>query len=77
MDYVNPKELMHDAVMVAEKKASLSVGDMLLRGALSGVFLLPLPRERFPMQDCCATGVGSTPETCSAAFSMRCFSIRR
>jgi len=39
MDYVNPKELVHDALMVAEKKASLSVGDMLLRGALWGVFL--------------------------------------
>jgi formate/nitrite transporter len=39
MDYVKPKELVHDAVMVAEKKASLSVGDMLLRGALAGVFL--------------------------------------
>ena len=39
MDYVNPKELVQEAVTVAEKKASLSVGDMLIRGALSGVFL--------------------------------------
>lgn len=39
MDYVNPKELVQEAVIVAEKKASLSVGDMLIRGALSGVFL--------------------------------------
>jgi len=39
MDYVNPKELMHEAVIVAEKKASLSIGDMLIRGVLSGVFL--------------------------------------
>lgn len=39
MDYVNPKELVQDALNVAEKKASLSVGDMLLRGSLSGVFL--------------------------------------
>jgi formate/nitrite transporter len=39
MDYVNPKELMQEVVIVAEKKASLSIGDMLIRGALSGVFL--------------------------------------
>ena len=39
MDYVNPKELVQEAVIVAEKKASLSIGDMLIRGALSGVFL--------------------------------------
>jgi len=39
VDYVNPKELVQEAVIVAEKKASLSVGDMLIRGALSGVFL--------------------------------------
>lgn len=39
MDYVNPKDLMQDALTIAEKKASLSVGDMLLRGSLSGVFL--------------------------------------
>lgn len=39
VDYVNPKELLQEAVMVAEKKSSLSVSDMLIRGALSGVFL--------------------------------------
>ncbi len=39
MDYVNPKELMQEAVIVAGKKAVLSVSDMLIRGALSGVFL--------------------------------------
>lgn len=39
MDYVTPKELVQEALVVAEKKASLSVGDMLIRGALSGVFL--------------------------------------
>lgn len=39
MDYVNPKELMHDALVAAEKKASLAVSDMLIRGILSGVFL--------------------------------------
>ena len=39
MDYVNPKELMQEAILVAKKKAALSVGDMLIRGALSGVFL--------------------------------------
>jgi formate transporter len=39
MDYVNPKELLQDALVVAEKKASLSISDMLMRGALSGVFL--------------------------------------
>src|SRR5215467_14821260 len=39
MDYVNPKELIHDAIAVAEKKASLRVSDMLIGGTLSGVFL--------------------------------------
>lgn len=39
MDYVNPKELVQDALMVAEKKACLNVADMLLRGSLAGVFL--------------------------------------
>jgi formate transporter len=39
VDYVNPKELVQEAVIVAGKKASLSVADMLIRGALSGVFL--------------------------------------
>lgn len=39
MDYVNPKELVREAILVARKKASLSVGDMLIRGVLAGVFL--------------------------------------
>lgn len=39
MDYVNPKELVQECLTVAEKKAGLSVVDMLVRGALSGVFL--------------------------------------
>jgi formate transporter len=39
MDYVNPKEVVQEALIVAAKKASLSVGDMLIRGVLSGVFL--------------------------------------
>jgi formate/nitrite transporter len=39
MDYVNPKDLMREVVIVAERKASLSIGDMLIRGVLSGVFL--------------------------------------
>ena len=39
MDYVNPNELVQDVVMAAKKKSELGVGDMLVRGALSGVFL--------------------------------------
>ena len=39
MDYVSPKGLVEDAITLAEKKAALGVGDMLIRGALSGVFL--------------------------------------
>lgn len=39
MDYITPKELIQDAVAVGEMKADLSIGAMLLRGALSGVFL--------------------------------------
>ena len=39
MDYVNPKELMQEAILAARKKAALSVQDMLIRGALSGVCL--------------------------------------
>jgi formate/nitrite transporter len=39
MDYVNPKELVQDALTVAEKKASLTVSDMVIRGILAGVFL--------------------------------------
>ena len=39
MDYVNPRELVQEALHVAQRKASLSVGDMLIRGALAGVIL--------------------------------------
>ncbi len=39
MDYVNPKELVHDSLAVARRKASLSIYDMLLRGMLAGAFL--------------------------------------
>jgi formate/nitrite transporter len=39
MDYVNPKEVMQDALAAAKKKAGLSIRDMLLRGILAGVFL--------------------------------------
>src|SRR5258708_6924189 len=39
MDYVNPSELVAEAVRVATRKAQLGVHDMLLRGALAGAFL--------------------------------------
>jgi formate/nitrite transporter len=39
MDYVSPAEVISDAVKAAEKKAGLSIGDLLVRGALAGVFL--------------------------------------
>jgi formate/nitrite transporter len=39
MDYVQPVELIHEAVTLAKKKSELTVGNMLLRGALAGVFL--------------------------------------
>ena len=38
-DYVNPKELMQEAVLLARKKSELSVRDMLIRGILAGAFL--------------------------------------
>jgi formate transporter len=38
-DYVSPKDLLYEAVQVAEKKCRLSVRDMLIRGILSGAFL--------------------------------------
>jgi len=38
-DYVNPKELVHDAVQLAKRKSELSIVDMLIRGMLSGAFL--------------------------------------
>lgn len=39
MDYVMPAEIISGAILAAEKKASLSRGDLLIRGALAGVFL--------------------------------------
>lgn len=39
MDYVQPAKLIRQLVIVGEKKASLSIMDMLLRGFLSGVLL--------------------------------------
>ena len=39
MDYVFPAEVISDAVRAAEKKAGLSARDLVIRGALSGVFL--------------------------------------
>jgi formate transporter len=39
MDYVTPKELMQEAVLSAKKKSALNIGDMMIRGTLSGVFL--------------------------------------
>ncbi len=39
MDYVFPAEAISDAVRAAEKKAGLSARDLLIRGALAGVFL--------------------------------------
>ena len=39
MDYVVPAAVVSDAVNAAVKKSNLSIGDMLIRGALSGAFL--------------------------------------
>lgn len=39
MDYVIPSDLMEEALRTAKRKAALGVQDMLLRGALAGVFL--------------------------------------
>jgi len=39
MDYVNPAELMADALELAKRKAGLSVRDLLLRGILAGGIL--------------------------------------
>jgi len=39
MDYVTPKDLIQEAVLSAKKKSALSIGDMMIRGTLSGVFL--------------------------------------
>jgi formate transporter len=38
-DHVSPTDLLQEAVLLAKKKAELSVPDMLIRGALSGAFL--------------------------------------
>src|SRR5579863_8208443 len=38
-DYVNPKDLVREAVDLAARKADLSINDMLIRGALAGAFL--------------------------------------
>ncbi|MBV9885522.1 MAG: formate/nitrite transporter family protein [Acidobacteria bacterium] len=38
-DCVNPKDLVREAVDLAAKKSDLSIKDMLIRGALAGVFL--------------------------------------
>jgi formate/nitrite transporter len=38
-DYVNPKELMQELVLLAKRKSELSVRDMLIRGILAGSFL--------------------------------------
>ena len=39
MDYVKPAEVITEAVQAAEKKAALSIPDMLVRGMLAGAFL--------------------------------------
>jgi formate/nitrite transporter len=39
MDYVNPQEVITEALQAAEKKVRLSVCQMLMRGFLSGAFL--------------------------------------
>src|SRR5215471_21624317 len=39
MDYVPPNEVVSGALNAAVKKSNLSIRDMLIRGALSGVFL--------------------------------------
>lgn len=39
MDYVNPRELMQEAVLVARRKSELTIRDMVIRGTLSGAFL--------------------------------------
>ncbi|HYM13630.1 MAG TPA: formate/nitrite transporter family protein [Bryobacterales bacterium] len=39
MDYVNPTELVTEALQLAKKKAALPVRDLMIRGILAGVFL--------------------------------------
>jgi formate/nitrite transporter len=38
-DYVNPKEVVREAIDLAARKADLSIKDMLIRGVLAGAFL--------------------------------------
>jgi formate transporter len=38
-DYVSPKEVVHEILAAAKKKADLSIRDMILRGILAGAFL--------------------------------------
>ena len=38
-DYVNPMELLQEAVQLAKRKSELPVRDMLIRGILAGAFL--------------------------------------
>jgi formate transporter len=38
-DYVNPKELLQEAVQLAKRKSDLPARDMLIRGILAGAFL--------------------------------------
>src|SRR5258707_5222219 len=38
-DYVNPKELLQEAVQLAKRKSDLPIRDMLIRGILAGAFL--------------------------------------
>lgn len=39
MDNVSPRDIVEEAASLAERKAALGIKDMLIRGALSGVFL--------------------------------------
>ncbi len=39
MDYVNPREVVSEAIAAARRKASLPARDLVLRGALAGVLL--------------------------------------
>src|SRR5437879_13613626 len=38
-DYVNPQELLQEAVQLAKRKSELPIRDMLIRGILAGAFL--------------------------------------
>jgi len=39
MDYVNPKELVQEIIVVAKRKSELSIGAILIRSILAGAFL--------------------------------------